>query len=97
MAVRMRDLVLGALPELRVHPVEKWVRAEVGGRTVVDSRAALLVWEPRRVVASYAVPVGDVAGELVAGDEVAAEEHPVRVDAAGPPVLDPSTAFAVHS
>jgi uncharacterized protein (DUF427 family) len=97
MAVRMRDLVFGALPELRVHPVDKWVTAVLGDHTVVDSRSAVLVWEPRRVVASYAVPVGDVAAELVPAGAATAEEHPVRVDDLLPPALDPSTAFAVHS
>jgi hypothetical protein len=31
---------------------------------VVDSTDAVIVWEPRRVVASYAVPVADVAAQL---------------------------------
>jgi uncharacterized protein (DUF427 family) len=88
--------VFGALDDVRIHPVRKWIRASAGGRTVVDTRRALLVWEPRRVVASYAVPVEDVAGELVTAEVTAGEEHPVSLEE-GPPVLDPSTSFSVHS
>src|SRR5688572_17802405 len=97
MAVRMADLVYGAIPELRIHPVRQRVRAEVDGRTVVDSTRAVLVWEPRRVVASYAVPVGDVAGELVPFEGAAGQERPVRMGEGAPPVLDPRTPFTVHS
>ncbi len=96
MATQLRKLLFSALDDLRIHPVRKWVRASAGDRTVVDSRRVLLVWEPRRVVGSYAVPEEDVAGELVAHDVAAGEEHPVSLEE-GPPVLDPSTAFAVHS
>ena len=97
MAVRMADLVYGTIPELRIHPVRQRVRAEVDGRTVVDSTRAVLVWEPRRVVASYAVPVDDVAGELVPFDGPIGQERPVRMGKGAPPVLDPGTPFTVHS
>ncbi len=33
---------------------------------MVDSTRALLVWEPKRVVPTYAVPADDVDGELLA-------------------------------
>lgn len=67
----------------------KRVRASRGGIPVVDSSHAMLVWEPRRVVASYAVPEADVLADLVPS-------------AAGPqatnrPVLDPRVPFAVHT
>jgi uncharacterized protein (DUF427 family) len=84
MAVLMDKLVMSALPELRTEPVDKWVRASVNGRTLVDSRRPRLVWEPRRVVPSYAVPVGDVAATVVpfeddvvvsAGDQVLADSR----------------------
>jgi len=92
----MRQLLWSAHKELRIHPVRKWIRATTGDRTIVDSRRALLVWEPRRVVGSYAVPEEDVAGELVPAAVMAAAEHPVSLEE-GPPVLDPGTSFAVHS
>jgi uncharacterized protein (DUF427 family) len=97
MAVRMAELVYGAIPELRIHPVRQRVRAQLDGATVVDSARAVLVWEPRRVVASYAVPAADVAGELVAFEGPAGQERPVRLEEGAPPVLDPRTPFTVHS
>jgi uncharacterized protein (DUF427 family) len=96
-AVKMSELWASALPETRVHPSPKRIRAAVGDRVVVDSRRAVLVWEPRRVVASYAVPVGDVAAELVAYDGAAVDEHPVNLGLVDSPVLDPSTPFLAHS
>ncbi|HEX6249781.1 MAG TPA: DUF427 domain-containing protein [Nocardioidaceae bacterium] len=97
MAIQMRDLMMGALAELRIHPVEKWIRASVGDAVLVDTRRAALVWEPRRVVPSYAVPRDDVAGELVpfAGDP--GGERPVQMGRDGLLVLDPRTPFSVHT
>jgi uncharacterized protein (DUF427 family) len=58
-----------ALPrELRYEPTPKWVRAEVGGETVVDTRGAVLVWEPEHVVPGYAIPRRDVRMELLPAD-----------------------------
>lgn len=97
MAVHMRELLMGALPQLRTHPVDKRVRATVGDAVVVDSRAPWLVWEPRRVVPSYAVPRVDVAGDLVpVTPATAAEEVPVPLDP-GRDVLDPRSPFAAHT
>jgi uncharacterized protein (DUF427 family) len=96
MALQLADHFFGALQELRVHPTEKRVRAFVAEQPVVDSTHAMIVWEPRRVVPSYAVPVADVAAELVAGSEATADEHSVSIGA-GPPVLDPRTGFAAHT
>ncbi len=96
MATRMSQLISSAMGDLRVHPIRKWVRANVGERTVVDTRRARLVWEPRRVVGSYAVPEDDVAGELLVADDAAAAEHPVSMEE-GPPVLDPHTPFGAHT
>ena len=49
MSTRMRDLLGGALGQLRYEPTEKRVRALLGDETALDSTRALLVWEPRRV------------------------------------------------
>jgi uncharacterized protein (DUF427 family) len=95
--VRMAELVHGAISELRIHPVRQRVRAQLDGATVVDSTRAVLVWEPRRVVASYAVPASDVAGDLVAFGGPPGLERPVRLGEGAPPVLDPRTPFTVHS
>ncbi len=61
----MRDFLSNGLDQLRKEPIAKRIRAVQGGDTVVDTTRAELVWEPRRVVPSYAVPAGDIAGELV--------------------------------
>jgi len=62
----MRDLMTRALSELRHEPIEKRVRASLGAETIVDSTRAMLVWEPRRVVPSYAVPVEELSGTFAA-------------------------------
>ena len=96
MATRTSQLLWNAIGDLRVQPVEKWIRATSGDRTVVDAHRALLVWEPRRVVGSYAVPESDIAGELVAWTRATGAERPVHLGD-GPPVLAPSSPFAAHS
>lgn len=97
MAVQMSSLLIGALGELRVHPAARWIRATSGGQTVVSSTHALLVWEPRRVVPSYAVPVSDVKGQLVPATEKSGVERPVQFSDGGPPVLTPRSSFSAHS
>ena len=89
MAIDLDARDRGTLPELRHRSVLKRVRARHAGATVADSSRAVLVWEPRRVVAAYAVPETDVLADLVPC-------------AAGPqatdrPVLDPRVPFAVHT
>jgi uncharacterized protein (DUF427 family) len=87
------------LGELRHEPIHKRVRALAGERVVLDTTRALLVWEPRRVVPSYAVPLEDVRGELVAGDlAVVPEPAGLRIDALPDQmILDPSVPFAAHT
>jgi len=70
--------------DLRYEPVERRIRA--GG--VVDSTRAVLLWEPRRVVPTYAVPEEDISAAISpapAGDGQAAG------------VLHPGIPFAVHT
>jgi uncharacterized protein (DUF427 family) len=88
MSTRMRDLLGEALGQLRYEPTEKRVRATLATETVVDSTRALLVWEPRRVVPTYAVPEDDIAAALRPAPETGGE-------AAG--ILHPGIPFAVHS
>ena len=100
MGVRMMDLLSGNLDTLRYEPTAKRVRACVGGEPVADTCEALLVWEPRRVVPTYAVPINALSAQLVpAGAESGADEDVgVRLPAiSSRPVLDPSVPFGAHS
>ena len=90
------------LPTLRHEPIDKRIRATLGGATVIDTSRALLVWEPRRVVPTYAVPESDIDAEVVAGSAgetgegmgVGAIAMPQLGDR---PVLDPSIPFSVRT
>jgi uncharacterized protein (DUF427 family) len=63
--------------ELTYERSPRWVRGELAGRTVVDSRGAFVVWEPGRPVPLYAFPVEDVAGDALRESEPPAEDsHP---------------------
>ncbi len=73
------------------------MRALLGGTVVADTKNAALVWEPRRVVASYAVPIADVSGALAETPPDSVEERAVSLEAGGPPILDPRTAFGFHT
>jgi uncharacterized protein (DUF427 family) len=99
MATRVRDALMDRLGELRYEPTAKRIRGTVGSATIVDSRRALLVWEPRRVVPSYAVPRDDVAAEIAAvpgGPDPAAASRPgLRLGEHR--VYDPSVPFVVHT
>ena len=79
---------MGALGGLRHEPTEKRVRARRGDAEVVDSTRALLVWEPRRIVPSYAVPVEDVRARL----EPSSEEESSDAE-----LLHPGIPFGAHS
>jgi uncharacterized protein (DUF427 family) len=85
------------LGALRYEPTEKRIRGTLGEETVIDSRRAMLVWEPRRIVPTYAVPIEDVDGEIGAapgGDPVSPVDAPRLGDR---PVYDPSIPFSVHT
>jgi uncharacterized protein (DUF427 family) len=98
MSTRMRDVLMRQLlPALRHEPTDKRIRAELGGATVVDSTRALLVWEPKRIVPSYAVPVADVSAEIALAPDATADLPADVPELAGRPVLDPSIPFAVHT
>jgi len=84
----MQDLLARARRELRHEPIERRVRANLGAEAIVDSTRAILVWEPRRVVPSYAVPVEDIRAELSMAPATGGQ-------AAG--VLHPGIPFRVHT
>lgn len=101
MSTRMAEAFLQGFDELRHEPVQKRVRALIGDAVAVETTRAVLVYEPRRVVPSYAVPTEDILGELI--PEPATTEN---TDAAGlrlggvlegQLILDPSIPFTVHT
>lgn len=85
----MRDRMLQGLTLLRHESTEMRVRARSGGRDVVDTTRAMLVWEPRRVVPSYAVPADDLRADLT----------PSAADPVDVPdgALHPGIPFAAHT
>lgn len=97
----MRAFLASGLDELRYEPIGKRIRAALGEETVVDSTRAVLVWEPRRIVPSYAVPADDVLGQLSparAASPGGTGEAGVAIPGLSRrPVLDPSVPFAVHT
>jgi uncharacterized protein (DUF427 family) len=98
MSVHLRSLHWSALEELRHEPIEKRIRATVGDETVVDTTRALLVYEPKRVVPSYAIPDEDIAGEIrsaAVADNALCDDDLDLI--AGRPILDPRVPFAVHT
>ena len=90
-ATRISHLINAALPELRYEPTAKRVRANLGGATVLDSRSAVLLWEPRRVVPIYAIPESNVQAHLALA---AGTGHEVPAKAG---ILTPDDAFAMHT
>lgn len=64
MSVRLGAVIAAQAQELRYEPTAKRVRAILAGSVVVDSRRALLVWEPGVPVPSYAVPREDIAAQV---------------------------------
>jgi uncharacterized protein (DUF427 family) len=108
MSVRLGKVLGGQLDQLRCEPTRKRIRAVLDGVTVLDSEHAVLVWEPRRVVPSYAVPVADLRApvqDAVPAEPDQAEPEPSSSRAAGfslPDVttlrvLDPRIPFEVHT
>ncbi|MBU9767244.1 DUF427 domain-containing protein [Mycobacterium sp. TNTM28] len=90
MAVKMADLLGSTLGDLRYQATAKRIRVCLGGEPVADTDAAVLVWEPRRVVPTYAVPRSALTAQLVpAGGDVGDDEIPG--------FLDPSVPFTAHT
>nr|WP_090277042.1 DUF427 domain-containing protein [Mycolicibacterium komanii]CRL70924.1 acyl-CoA thioesterase [Mycolicibacterium komanii] len=96
MAVRMADLLRGSLDALRYEPTAKRIRVALAGEPVADTCHALLVWEPRRILPMYAVPITAISGQLMpagaeSGDDDADRPGQDRT------VLDPTVPFGTHS
>jgi uncharacterized protein (DUF427 family) len=65
----------------------------LGGHTVADSTRATLVWEPRRILPSYAVPAEDLQCELEPAHLSPEDED----DPAANPYLHGGHPFTIHS
>lgn len=102
MGTLVRDILMQSLADLRYEPVPKRIRAWLGGRVVIDTDRAVLVWEPKRVVPSYAVPVEQVADVLEPAFASVEWQESAPDDADTPhlgdrPVYDPRVPFGVHT
>ncbi|MDH2444632.1 DUF427 domain-containing protein [Amnibacterium sp. CER49] len=93
MAIQLQERTAELLGELRVAATPWRIRGIRANETVVDSRDAVLVWEPRRVTPVYAVPDPDVAGRI----EPLGPPRPLDPAEARRPVLDPSVPFDAHT
>lgn len=82
MAIDLEQQWFRGLAQLRYAATPKRLRALLDGQTVLDTRGALLVYEPRRVVPWYAVPPGDLHVNLT-------EHDPFPVPELRAPVLPP--------
>src|SRR5579859_2258359 len=94
MSIVVHDALRAALGELRHEPIDKRIRAKLGDRAVVDTVRAVLVWEPGRIVPSWAVPIEDVDAELTAVPEAEARADRLSARAAYGQVVDLSTVGA---
>jgi uncharacterized protein (DUF427 family) len=82
MALDLHEQWFNSLSELRIARTPKHLRAHLDGKPVLDTRDALLVYEPRRVVPWYAVPPDDLRLDLT-------EHDPAPVPELRRPVLGP--------
>ncbi len=90
MAVSMDELTMSRLGALRSAASRRRVRALLAGRPVADADDVLQVWEPYRVVGSYAFATADVNAALVSPTPVVPVER-------RPPVLTPVHQFSLHT
>jgi len=81
-----------AVPQLAFEPVAMRLRAYVGDELALDTQRGVLVWEPRRIVPVYAVPVDDLVLKVEPTDP---PPEPPDLDAL-PPMLGPDS-FEPHT
>ena len=97
MAVKLEDLLWGALAELRYQPVTRRIRALVKGELVLETLRAAVVWEPQRVVPSYAVPIADLLVDLEPAPSLSEPPTATPVRLGAVTLYDPGTPFAFHT
>ncbi|HEY8319218.1 MAG TPA: DUF427 domain-containing protein [Amnibacterium sp.] len=93
MAVQLEDRAWRELNETRVARSPWRLRGVDGDEAVIDTRRALLVWEPRRVTPAFAVPEEDVQAAV----ELVGAPRPLTRGESARPVLDPSVPFDAHT
>jgi len=81
-----------AMSELRFEPTPVRIRAFLDGEVVLDTLHAFLVWEPRRLVPVYAVPVHDMTAAMHVSDQ-----QPDPWDLIGVPMMLGPTDFGLHT
>lgn len=79
----MSRQIVQTIPQLRFEPVPMRLRAFLDGDPALDTQAGVLVWEPRRVVPTYAVPEDDL---LIRVEPTDAPPEPPDLDSL-PPML----------
>src|ERR1700754_1527979 len=92
MATLLSEEREAAMSDLLYQPTEKRVRAALGGYSVADSTHAVLVWEPRRILPSYALPEKDLRLRLAPVSVEPPEDAPTVA-----PVLHGGHPFWIHS
>jgi uncharacterized protein (DUF427 family) len=97
MAVQLSELWWSVLGELRYQPVPRRIRALRDGQPVLDTLGAAVVWEPQRVVPSYAVPVVDLQAELEPAPPRSTPVSATPVVLGQTTLYDPSAPFAFHT
>ena len=92
MALRMKWHLGQATSELGFEPVPVRLRAFADGAAVLDTQQGALVWEPRRIVPVYAVPLAHLRAIVEPTDP---QPEPADLDAL-PPMLGPDS-FEPHT
>ena len=90
MATMVRQYLMSALGSLRYEPTTKMVTVCSADQVIARTDNAVLVWEPQRIVPSYAVPVVDLQVKIEEARPFALEETPAGM-------LDPGKSFAEHT
>src|SRR5687768_17257803 len=87
MAVDLTHASMQLLPELRVQRVPKRLTVRLGDGLVARTDRPVLVFEPMRIVPSYAVPVADLQVSLEPGPTGPPPEfRPIGFGDGGPPL-----------
>lgn len=92
MALRMKWHFGQAIQHLAFEPVPMRLRAFLDGGLALDTQHGVLVWEPRRIVPTYAVPEDDLLMRVELAEPTS---EPLDLDSL-PPILGPDS-FEPHT